>query len=59
MNPSPKGAAIVTGASRGIGAAIARRLGEAQDIAGVVAFLAGPDGGWVNGQVVRANGGVA
>ena len=27
--------------------------------AGVVSFLAGPDGGWVNGQVVRANGGFA
>jgi len=35
------------------------RLGQPDDIAGVVAFLAGPDGGWVNGQVVRANGGMA
>ncbi|SSF99442.1 2,3-butanediol dehydrogenase [Klebsiella pneumoniae] len=35
------------------------RLGEPNDIAGVVAFLAGKDGGWVNGQVLRANGGVA
>ena len=35
------------------------RLGEPEDIAGVVAFLAGPDGAWVNGQVLRANGGVA
>jgi 3-oxoacyl-[acyl-carrier protein] reductase len=34
------------------------RLGTPQDIAGAVAFLAGPDGGWVNGQVLRANGGV-
>lgn len=34
------------------------RLGEPADIAAVVAFLAGPDGGWVNGQVLRANGGV-
>jgi 3-oxoacyl-[acyl-carrier protein] reductase len=34
------------------------RLGEADDIAPVVAFLAGPEGGWVNGQVVRANGGL-
>lgn len=24
----------------------------------VVAFLAGPDGGWINGQIVRANGGI-
>jgi 3-oxoacyl-[acyl-carrier protein] reductase len=35
------------------------RLGQPEDIAGVVSFLAGPDGGWVNGQVVRANGGFA
>ena len=34
------------------------RLGEPDDIARVVAFLVGPDGGWVNGQVLRANGGV-
>ena len=33
------------------------RLAQPQDIAGVVAFLTGPDGGWVNGQVLRANGG--
>lgn len=35
------------------------RLGTPQDIARVVAFLAGPDGHWVNGQVLRANGGIA
>ncbi|WP_175656426.1 SDR family oxidoreductase [Burkholderia ambifaria] len=34
------------------------RLGEPGDIAGVVAFLAGPDGAWVNGQILRANGGM-
>jgi len=34
------------------------RLGEPEDIARVVSFLAGPDGGWVTGQVIRANGGV-
>jgi 3-oxoacyl-[acyl-carrier protein] reductase len=34
------------------------RLGEPQDIAAAVAFLAGPDGGWVNGQVIRVNGGI-
>ena len=34
------------------------RLGTPQDIASVVAFLAGPDGAWVNGQVLRANGGL-
>ncbi|HEY0296676.1 MAG TPA: SDR family oxidoreductase, partial [Bordetella sp.] len=35
------------------------RLGQPEDIANVVAFLAGPDAAWVNGQVLRANGGVA
>jgi 3-oxoacyl-[acyl-carrier protein] reductase len=35
------------------------RLGQSEDIANVVSFLAGPDGGWVNGQVLRANGGFA
>jgi 3-oxoacyl-[acyl-carrier protein] reductase len=34
------------------------RLGEPADIARVVSFLAGPDGGWINGQILRANGGV-
>ncbi|WP_224365050.1 SDR family oxidoreductase [Hyalangium versicolor] len=34
------------------------RLGQPEDIANVVAFLVGPDGGWVNGQIIRANGGV-
>jgi 3-oxoacyl-[acyl-carrier protein] reductase len=34
------------------------RLGEPSDIAAVVAFLAGPDGGWINGQALRANGGI-
>jgi 3-oxoacyl-[acyl-carrier protein] reductase len=35
------------------------RLGQPDDIARVVSFLAGPDAGWVNGQTLRANGGVA
>jgi 3-oxoacyl-[acyl-carrier protein] reductase len=34
------------------------RLGQPPDIAGIVAFLAGPDGAWINGQVIRANGGM-
>lgn len=34
------------------------RLGQPNDIASVVSFLAGPDGEWVNGQVIRANGGI-
>ncbi|MDE1915357.1 MAG: SDR family oxidoreductase [Sphingomonadales bacterium] len=34
------------------------RLGQTEDIAPVVSFLAGPDGGWINGQTIRANGGM-
>jgi 3-oxoacyl-[acyl-carrier protein] reductase len=34
------------------------RLGTPEDIASAVAFLVGPDGGWINGQVLRANGGM-
>ncbi|MEX6507223.1 SDR family oxidoreductase [Jiella sp. M17.18] len=34
------------------------RLGDVDDIARVVSLLVGPDGGWINGQIVRANGGV-
>ena len=33
------------------------RLGTPEDVANAVAFLAGPDGSWINGQVLRANGG--
>jgi NAD(P)-dependent dehydrogenase (short-subunit alcohol dehydrogenase family) len=80
--------AIVTGASRGIGAAIVERLardgftvvinyagnaahaenvtklaplerlGQPEDMVNAVAFLAGPDGAWINGQVLRAHGGI-
>lgn len=34
------------------------RLGTPEDIANVVAFLASPAGGWINGQTIRANGGM-
>ncbi|WP_119681445.1 SDR family oxidoreductase [Indioceanicola profundi] len=34
------------------------RLGQPEDIAATVSFLAGPDGGWINGQTLRANGGM-
>ena len=36
-----------------------QRLGQPEDIASVVSFLVSPDAGWVNGQILRANGGVA
>jgi 3-oxoacyl-[acyl-carrier protein] reductase len=34
------------------------RLGQPADIAAAVAFLVGPDGSWINGQILRANGGI-
>ena len=34
------------------------RLGEPDDIARAVSFLAGADGAWINGQTLRANGGI-
>jgi len=34
------------------------RLGQPEEIAAAVAFLAGPDGAWINGQTLRANGGM-
>lgn len=36
-----------------------QRIGQPEEIAGAVAFLAGPDGQWVNAQVLRVNGGMA
>ncbi|OHZ04944.1 SDR family oxidoreductase [Salinicola sp. LHM] len=34
------------------------RLGQPEEIADVISFLAGPQGRWVNGQILRANGGM-
>jgi 3-oxoacyl-[acyl-carrier protein] reductase len=34
------------------------RLGQPEDIANAVSFLAGTDGGWISGQTLRANGGM-
>src|SRR5262249_29480479 len=35
------------------------RLGQPQDIADVVAFLASEEARWISGQVIGANGGIA
>ena len=62
--PGPVGTDLfLTGKSREQVSAIERmnplgRLGTPDDIARVVAFLAGADSAWVNGQAIRANGGV-
>ncbi|WP_447787894.1 MULTISPECIES: SDR family oxidoreductase [Pseudomonas] len=34
------------------------RLGQPEDVARVVSFLVGPDSAWVNGQILRVNGGL-
>ncbi|AVT28581.1 3-ketoacyl-ACP reductase [Plantactinospora sp. BC1] len=34
------------------------RIGQPADVAAVVAFLAGPDAGWITGQNIRATGGL-
>lgn len=34
------------------------RLGEPDDIAAVIAFLARPEASWINGQTIRVNGGI-
>ena len=69
--PEPRPVALVTGASRsvGIGAAVARtlaaaatagrRVGSPDDAARLVGFLCSADGGWVNGQLIRSDGGFA
>ena len=33
------------------------RLGQPEDAAHLIAFLAGPDGGWITGQILRSRGG--
>ncbi|MBE1533590.1 SDR family oxidoreductase [Actinomadura algeriensis] len=50
---NPPGAAEQVRALTALG-----RLGRPDDIASVVAFLAGPDGGWITGQNLRATGGL-
>ena len=34
-----------------------QRLGEADDIAALAAFLLGPDSGWITGQIIGVDGG--
>jgi 3-oxoacyl-[acyl-carrier protein] reductase len=35
------------------------RLGQPMDAANLVSFLCSPEGGWVNGQLLHSNGGLA
>jgi 3-oxoacyl-[acyl-carrier protein] reductase len=34
-----------------------QRVGQPDDIANAIAFLAGPDGAWVTGTIINASGG--
>jgi len=34
------------------------RVGVAEDIGGIVAFLCSKDAGWINGQRIEASGGI-
>lgn len=45
--------ALVTGGSRGIGA----EIGQPTDVAGVVSFLAGPEGAYITGAQWDVDGG--
>lgn len=49
--------AVVTGASSGIGAAIAGRLGTGEEIAGLVHYLVEPVGRFATGVSFRVDGG--
>jgi len=61
--PGPVATELLAGTPPDILVALAKaaplnRLGQPEDISGVVSFLAGPDSGWINGQTIRANGGM-
>ena len=64
---------VVSGAGSGIGRAVSHRLvaagfhvlaagrrpeGTPEEVASLISWLLGPDGGWVTGQVLSPNGGV-
>lgn len=48
-----------TDVERMAGMAPMKRLGQPDGIAELIAFLCSPEAGWVNGQIIRANGGIA
>jgi 3-oxoacyl-[acyl-carrier protein] reductase len=63
--PGPTGTDLfLTGKSQDLINTLAKmapleRLGTPEDICDAVSFLTGPDGGWINAQVLRVNGGFA
>lgn len=61
--PGPIETDMTTAILRERGAALAaqtplRRIGQPGDIAGIVAFLASDDAGWITGRTLRADGGL-
>lgn len=59
--PGPTDTSMVSKLSRDTAPAATPlgRLGKPEDIAAAVAFLASSEAGWINGQIIGANGGLA
>lgn len=45
------------GRANALGIQALQRVGQAEDISGVIAFLAGPDSAWITGSILTASGG--
>jgi 3-oxoacyl-[acyl-carrier protein] reductase len=61
INPGPVDTGWMSGESRErlVAQTPLGRLGTPRDTADLVAFLCSPEGGWINGQLLKSNGGLA